>query len=616
MPEELIVKHGVCFVPVLHGRAEFALAVKWATAQYQPEVIAAELPRSLGRAAGEVTARLPNISVILSRRGDETTYLLAEPTDPIMEALRTAGELGIPGLCIDAETEGYPENGERWPDSYALTRLGLDGFTRPFLNSPPPPNELDLLREQTMAHRLGELTAKGQKVLFVCGLGHARRIMDLLESPQPLPFSRIHGAQAQPANLHPDSIKEVCNEIPNLMKRYEELRARVPGPENWTGGAESFDRILAYEDLYSGAGADFHKATGEEIKPWQYRVMRRFRRNWALLRGGLSPDFYQLVLTAKGVGGDEYAHCLYKLAVDYPWTELEPSWETISLSAADLGRHQKKVSFFRPLRRTRRRLMPLPEKPLAREGYPGQWARMWAAGAEGICSHPPEDLIIEKFGKMSGQKALARLAQSNRLVEPFSVSLRDGIDLRETLRRLAEDKIYVYEERNRASKVGAVVVVFDPDEDRGPEGEERFPWKLTWLGEHQDESDMAFYATQPGEDLVGPGISRCVYGGLVMTYPPLRMLDIWTDPFFDWARSKAERLLLAGADYSRERVIAYLAKRPPSARARAAVQRMGRQIAYLPLGMFSPAVLQKIRYFHVLSGHNVREYAEEYIGKR
>ena len=83
-----------------------------------------------------------------------------------------------------------------------------------------------------------------------------------------------------------------------------------------------------------------------------------------------------------------------------------------------------------------------------------------------------------------------------------------------------------------------------------------------------------------------------------------------------WARSKPERLLLAGADYSRERVIAYLAKRPPSARARAAVQRMGRQIAYLPLGMFSPALLQKIRYFHVLSGHQVRNYAEEYIGKR
>ena len=66
---------------------------------------------------------------------------------------------------------------------------------------------------------------------------------------------------------------------------------------------------------------------------------------------------------------------------------------------------------------------------------------------------------------------------------------------------------------------------------------------------------MAFYATPAGEMVVGPGISRCEYGGFVLSYPPLRMVEVWKDRFLNLARSKAERLLLAGIDYSEERLV-------------------------------------------------------------
>ena len=601
-----LVKDHLCLVPILHGRMEFSLALRDIWATYHPEAVAVELPRSLKPALGPAVERLPRYSVILcqGREGQDRppSYLLVEPTDPIMEGLRRAGEEGLPWFCVDAEPEGDPPREEPWPDPYALTRVGLAAFSRPFLDHPPPPGGRDLLRERTMAHRLQELGQRFKRVLFICGLAHAGRIRSLLDRSQPLPLGRTGAGTCRPANLEPGSIKEVSSEIPYLVRLYEDWRS---------GEGERPDRLLGFEALYQEAALAFSQATGEELRPWQYKVLRKFRRNWALLSGSLSPDFYQLVVAAKGVGGDEFAHFVYKQAVEYPWTEFRPDWETIRLTAADLGRSQRKVSFFKPLRRTRRRLMPLPERPLLEESFSGQWAQAWAAGS-GICSHPPEDLLIEDFGRRSARKALARLAEANRLVEPFTVSLRDGIDLRETLRRLAEERVYVYEERSLASKVGAVVIVFDPDEPAKGE-EERFPWKLTWLGERQDESDMALYATPPGFDLVGPGISRCVYGGLVMTYPPLRMLDIWTDPFFEPARTKAERLLLAGADYSQERVVAYVARTPPSARARSFVQRMGRQVAYLPLGIFGSSLIQKIRVFHVLAGHEVRERAAEYL---
>lgn len=602
MPSYLQGPLGIGLVPVLHGRLEFAATVRRAFREYRPERVAVELPRSLGRAVRACAGHLPNISVVVRRRAESATYLLVEPTDPLIEAVRSGLELGLDVHFVDAEVEEYPEHAEPWPDSYGLTRLGVEGFAGPFIQDPPRASDQDRLRETTIAHRLQDLAQGGRRTLVVCGLAHAGRILEMLEEVQPLPLSRPMSA-AEPANLNPDSIKDVCSEIPYLMKSYEAWRT--------TETDQVPDRLLAHERLYEESAQAFKKATGEEIKPWQFKVLRRFRRNWALLSGRLSPDFYQVVVAAKGVGGDEFAHAVYQTAVEYPWVDLRPDWETISLSAADLGRDQRRVSFFKPLRRTRRRLRPVPEKPLAKESYPGQWSDVWQSGT-GICSHVPEDLIIEDFGRRAADKALARLAEENRTVEPFTVSLRDGPDIRETLRRVTEERLYVYEERATSGGVGAVVVVFDDDDGQ----DEEFPWKLTWLGEHQDESDMAFYATLPGDDLVGPGISRCLYGGLVMTYPPQRMIDIWSDPFFDPARSKPGRLLLAGADYSRERVIAYIAKKPPPARERAIAHKMGHQVAYLPIGIFGPAFIQKIRVFHVLSGHDVRDHAEEYIGSR
>lgn len=74
---------------------------------------------------------------------------------------------------------------------------------------------------------------------------------------------------------------------------------------------------------------------------------------------------------------------------------------------------------------------------------------------------------------------------------------------------------------------------------------------------------MALYATPMAEQLVGPGVSRCEYGGFMLTYPPGRMFHVFEDPYFDRAESKPERLLLAGIDYCVERLIVYVAASPP-----------------------------------------------------
>ena len=110
---------------------------------------------------------------------------------------------------------------------------------------------------------------------------------------------------------------------------------------------------------------------------------------------------------------------------------------------------------------------------------------------DAICSYPPEDLVIEEYGRFVKQKAKAILSEERVRVEPFTTSILDGIDIRETIRNWHRHKIFVRKADRLAGEVGSLVVIFD--EDR----EDRYTYLTTWLGEHQNESDMAFYSTLP-----------------------------------------------------------------------------------------------------------------------
>lgn len=99
----------------------------------------------------------------------------------------------------------------------------------------------------------------------------------------------------------------------------------------------------------------------------------------------------------------------------------------------------------------------------------------------------------------------------------------------------------------------------------------------------------------------------------MLTYPPLRVYDIWKDSFFDMAKSKPERLLLAAIDYSEEKLIAYVAAKPPRSWCYSFAEKMNKKVVYVPVGQFSPVSLKKIQVFHVLDGPEVRQYAKEYI---
>ena len=98
-----------------------------------------------------------------------------------------------------------------------------------------------------------------------------------------------------------------------------------------------------------------------------------------------------------------------------------------------------------------------------------------------------------------------------------------------------------------------------------------------------------------------------------MTLPPRRMYDVWADPDYDAARNKSERLLLAALDYSMQRLVVYVAAKPPRSIFRSIAAQLNRRILYVPIAALSPAKLKKLRVVHVLDSYERREQAKEYL---
>ena len=595
----------VRLVPILHNRMEFAIEVRRQFEEFRPHRVAVEYPDTLGEKILQGVKRLPLLSVVYYEDKDGAfTYLLLEPTDGQVEAVRMALSEGLPIDFIDRDTSGYPLDYSPMPDPYAVKTIGHFLYSQTYLKVSQTHTSFpeDTLREKTVAYHLQRLSRKGERILFVGGLSHLPGLQDLLDQPQTQVIGRRKREGVGLAHLHKESSQEILSEIPYLTAAYERTRS--------SDGLDKMDRLKVISQLINIAVKNHWKKNKEELSRTQIRILHKFARNYALLTGYLVPNFYQLIVAARGAADDNFAYEVWEKGSEYPWQTEEPGLPILHLKGEDIFLDQKRIRFHRRLKTMRRRLVPIPVKKKKRERYPGEWRKEFKGFS--ICSYPPEDVVIEGYGHYLKKKAFEIKSEENSRIEPFMCSMMEGLDIRETIRDWESGTIYVKAERPLNGKVGSVVVIFDADLTK--EGnEENFPWCVTWLGEHAQESDMAFYSTPAGEIMDGPGISRCQYGGFMLTYPPMRVYDIWKDPFFDFARNKPERLLMAALDYCLEKHVVYMSATPPSGWCHSMAARLGKKIIYLPIGSFSPVTLKKIRQFHVLDGHPVRKHARHYI---
>ena len=630
-------------LPVCHYRVEFASEVRRTIRQLEPRVVAVELPASLREIVLRAVARLPQLSVVVLPSSDgEMIYLPIEPIDAGIEALRSALELGSEVALVDMEVERYADYRDPVPDPYAVHRVGLRAYYRAVRDAARPRDPLDARREAAMAYHLQRLYEEhGGPVLLVCGMEHAEGVREQVGRPQGIPFAPPRHPEAMLFNLHPECLGEVLAEAPAIEAVYELLRSGVPEPEPETEAPHSsgrqvgpfrildgygpdtgpeylkqmrelarrsgapLDRLRTQLALFNLAARRWEALSGETLRAWQRDVFSRYSRNLALLSGRLLCDAYDFLLAVRGIGDENLLYETYELSMAYPWQDEVSELPSIQIRAEELELETRTLRIRPRFHRPKRPLSLVRRRK--RERYSGEWLEGF--DENGFCSYPPEDLVIEGYAQFLRKKGKGLVSEENVRVEPFRASILDGIDMRETLRHWAtERRIYVRELGLVPGEVSCVVVILDDD----PE-DERYPYRMTWLGEHEQESDMAFYSTSPTQGIVGPGIARCEYGGLLMSYPPRRLFDVWSDPDYAAARTKAEVLLLAALDYSPERLIVHVAARPPRSFFKTLATRLDRKIVHVPLGQLSPQSIKRIRAFHVLAGRGKREIANEYI---
>ncbi len=594
------------YFPVVPGRSEFAALVREHILKVNPRVVAVELPRAIEGATMRAINRLPEMSVVMfpepltnALDEDSMIYIPIEPADPFIEALRTSVAIGSEALFIEPSLGQRPHVADSYPDPYSIHAIGRRNYVEQWrLNRVDRSAEMEK-HAAGMAYRL-QGTDPFATVLVVVSLNLLDALLDAMEKPQEEPPNEaIKQSDIELFNLHPECLAEITTDYPFHQACYEAWRL---------GGHDKdyIDRRQVNFALLKEAELFYEANTGDKVVAWHRRLLSKFTRNLAQMEHQLVCGLFDLTSAARSIVDDNYAWEVWELANRYEYQRDNcPPMETIRISAEEIYLHTRKIKLRRRLPRPKQRLKPASLKSRRKEKHKGEWTSQLDGAS--ICSYPPEDLVIEDYGRFLKQKAKSLLSEDRTRTEKFTTSILDGVDIRETIRNWHEGKIYVHEKSRMAGDVGAVVVIFDEDK------EDRYTYLTTWLGENQNESDMAFYSTHPFEKVIGPGIGRAEYGGYLMTLPPRRMFDVWSDPDYDFAESKPERLLMAALDYSVERHVVYVAEKPPRTIFRSIAGKLGRQIIYIPVGQLSPAKLKKVRVVHILDSHERRNEAKGYL---
>ena len=377
---------------------------------------------------------------------------------------------------------------------------------------------------------------------------------------------------------------------------------------------DSFNKINHIKKIFLKAKYEYEEEFKEFIDLHKLKTIFQYSRNLSLTEHRLLPNLTHLVIASKNVVDDDYGYNVFEKATKYPYNDESDKYETMKLSREggyDPSGRYIKLRRRHPYDYGKERNIPLTKRP--KEKREGEWREEWEENENNTLSWPPEDIIEEDYFAFIRKKAIKNLKNQRIKIEEFKSSLMDGIAIKETIRNWAfKKKIYVRNEQQIHGKVDTLIVIFDEDEGKV----EKYPYKITWWAEHEKESDMAFYATNPGEYLIGPGISHVEIGGLLSIFPPITLEQVFKS-FMDYeykdTKNKAERLLKAGILYSKQRYIAYIAKNPPRRYFYSLAGIKHRDLIFIPIDNFSTESLKTIKHIHLLAGRDKRLIAHNYI---
>ena len=595
-------------IPSIHSRVYFSLAVREAVKEFKPDAIAIEHPESFNKSLREAVSRLPFISLIIREIDNEAVYIPIDPCDSRVEAVRLAIDEEIPFFTVDKDITSINSNSHYlMPDDYLLNKIGLEKFYKEVKSKYSFfKTETDKEREIFMAYKLNELSKNYQKILFVVGMSHWENIANILKKND---FSKINNEYQNNEeniniyNVHKDSINKAIGEFPFTTYMYELFRE---------GKLDNFDKINIIETIFKEAKLRYKLP----ISLLQQKNMMKYLRNLCLLENYIMPDYIDMLTASKCMVNNDYGLEVMQGMEYYPYYREEEDYPTIKLNRdpatngiEGLLKDKKiKLHKYDNVWRTSFKKIKIDKRP--KEKYDGEWEEAWN-NRTNLLSHIPEDVLMERNMNILRDKIKNMLTEDKAKIEPFRVSIKDGIDMRETIRNYYKNEIYVKEIPKLKGNIGHIVIIFDDEHD------EDYNWNIVWYSEAHDDSDLILYATETGNALVGPGISKFYFGGYASLMPPQAPYDIWRD--YDKLKEEgiiknyADLLLYAAIIYSVDKYLGYVAPKPPSNILKEIAKNYAIEIVHIPLANFSSETLRKLRHFHVLGNRRLRSIAKDYI---
>ena len=620
----------ITVLPVVHGSGDFAVEVRRLMLSQSFDCLAVPLPPSFQTEVERGVEFLPAISVVVQREersswgavepysfdndsvdeDDEeadgrASYVPIDPCQPVIAALRIAAQERMARAFIDIEDEHYLPQAALFPDAYALKRVKAEQYAAAVLPGlPPPAGEVQQTRVGWMAAELHRLSHQHESILFVCSMLDWPWVRDAFQSavdrpeqsPDPVHAPELHA-------VAPQSFMFMLGELPFIAGLYELARTRLDDDENLSvDGIKAL--LIAARDRYR----DEFGSRARPITPQLLKVCLKYVRNLSLIERRFTPDLYSLVVAAQQIAGDQFAIHVAEVSREYPFFHSEDMPEVrfgIDQIGLPDGDQLNAVSRL-PGNPVSWRTCQLKARPDIRRQI--EWQKSW--NPFGQCSWPPEDVAIERFRSHVKEVALDIMGNDLAKTEKFSASMKDGLDIRETLRNWHTGDLYVKENPPATGRLDCVVMLFD-----SPADPRDYPWRITWHAEHQDESTLSLFATDFTQQMVGPGIALARYGGCMFLFPPRPVPDVFSDSTFDFTDTLEERLLAAALFHSQERHIALMSHLPPGAGWRRLARKYKKKIVHVPLARFGSATIEKLRMFHVLNGQQVRSYASHFIRK-
>ena len=387
------------------------------------------------------------------RKKPNVSYVPIDPCQPVIAGLRLALGEHQRRAFIDSERTDYRSWSTALPDAYALKQVTIEKFTAstiPFLVRPP---DYHLERIRHMAARLRELETQHESVLFLCSILHWPWLREAYQENRSVAAENEEDVTTELSVVDSQTLMFMLGELPFITGLYEQARSELEDDEYLSiDGIKEL--LIAARDMYQ---LDF-KTRARPITTQIFANLLKYIRNLTLLERRFAPDLYTIVMAAKQVAGDSFALHVAEQAREYPFyrdtglPEAAFGIDRIRLPNGDIGEANSRL----PGTPMNWRSCDLHRRPDDSERR--DWRMSW--NPFGQCSWPPEDDKIEDFRAHVTQKAQAIMGADLVKTEKFTSSVKDGIDIRDTLRNWHTGEIYVKEIPPSQGNLDSVVMIF------------------------------------------------------------------------------------------------------------------------------------------------------------